>query len=1118
MMNRPSLLPPATSPATPLLTPNASSTVAVLAQVTQQVLASLFNASTNASTAVVMQLRTTAVAATFAVYSPTALQTAIASPVVNTTVPFLPPLTLPGNAASVTIGIPIASLNTSAAGGGGRGGGSLALFAAVVAYNASLFGGVGAALPSGAGVNSSSTGRPGTALSSPSLVSDVVSVRIVITHNASQDGTVAVLPVFTATLTTIDTSTGAGTFPTSGGGLRHNCSLHRVEHVSFVCRAARITLNLTCNGLGAAIIRQDCPVPKTSCSVVNLRTGRIVDSDYCVLQPATTSTGSSSNSNGGRGTNRSQTVLTTTVCTCGGSGTSLNATSARQLLDALGGTVSVAAFSSYVSGQLDATFKASASFDAVGEQSRMVLVIFCSLWIVSLGLCAASYRGTVADAVAIAHHRRPTTEPEVEGHAHDDDVCREVAAWLDVSWLRRVTRALWRRHSLLRLVRRVWFTATATHAATSTVVPTVVTSTVTVTSAAPATDVLGHEAFLLALLTWLTSFTVTCFLLAFLYDWQYPADDSACRIYTTQAACVTGTVLFDPATPKCRWVDAPGGGALSLVAGQLSQWRGSTRLVQTPIASSNGIAAYCTLNDTEQSVRAFVVAFLLGGLASELVSRLLERCSDILLATWTTTSTPVASTIAVVDEDDALPLLRPVPTAVVIALKEALIQRCGDRYGVCFEVLLQLTRGDIASDDDEDDDDDASKRASHWWRRWGQPLMAASVFGVFQVGALYFIFTKAALRSYAWQLSLFSITMLEEVTDAVLIETLQVVVVHVGLTGLLREPLRRVGFASIVMATSKVKQASPGDGEVENGVDGADGADGDKSLTVRPATPVTMPTTKASSVLRRVPLVRWSTTTHRSVDDWLVWLVSRSYPSAIEAALYLLCLLSVALLVYVYSAVIAISLVRQAVFFGGVSVVAMAIAGRYAWWTWHRPRRRRRGRRNRAVMPEDVIARPTAAPTANAVDTKAAGALKAKDTATDASRSRSASWSWSASLPQSQSQQSSAWTLNSDSARSWSSDWTRSNRLIDRDGHTDTDGEKMSLSDWSITFDEEGNDDGDNDEVEVSLSDWDIAFDENDDEQVDWVVTLPSDDVDVDGDVDRDIDFVRPPWSLSSSL
>eukprot|EP01033_Poteriospumella_lacustris_P003418 gene3418-2527_t len=52
----------------------------------------------------------------------------------------------------------------------------------------------------------------------------------------------------------------------------------------------------------------------------------------------------------------------------------------------------------------------------------------------------------------------------------------------------------------------------------------------------------------------MTSVTISFFLLALLYDLQYPADDGSCAFHRDEAACLFRRSLLDPSLTYCQWV------------------------------------------------------------------------------------------------------------------------------------------------------------------------------------------------------------------------------------------------------------------------------------------------------------------------------------------------------------------------------------------------------------------------------------------------------------------------------------------------------------------------------------------------------------------------------------
>ena len=638
-------------------------------QVTQDMMQSLLLAVSNGSASTSFQpfqINTPTIKATMSVYAVNGLSNASSSKPssskFNNTVPMvlLPTVEIPGSKSTVRVGL---TSGTDTSGGGGVG---FQVFASVVSYNASLWAASTSSLSSassssmknGTSTSTSSITAKQVSVSAPKLVSDVVSVSVVLIANASS--LTAILPVFSTSLSVVN----SGNHPIGGVGktvqsLRHNCSVAVVESVSMYCVDSGVSLNLTCNGLGSASVHQECPVSQQSCGIVNMLTGRVIESDYCQIVP-------------------SQSDPDSVVCNCGMS-LDVNGTLARGLLSALGGTVSVAAFSNYLTGQLDSTVVSSKGLKSVvSSQSMVIVLMFVSFWAVVAVMMVLSYWGHKEtddhahdeDGIDHYHHHqsdgqvkevmnddeedsggiasmtgdieenatcvKPAQSQMVRSSTKDKQILLEVVSWTEASFRKRVFVSMKRHHTMLRILRRVWRTVSSRWLRPTIVAPSP-SSAIGPQSEPEAMDMvddqMSHEELICALLTWLTSFTVACFSFALFYDWQYPSDDSSCRVYTSRSGCMSPTSILDPATHKCRWIE--GVQTENSPVGELSQWKNGRVIQQSSISASTassmeGNASYCTLN-TKQSLTAFLLSFMVGALTSALVSMLLDYCSDIIL-------------------------------------------------------------------------------------------------------------------------------------------------------------------------------------------------------------------------------------------------------------------------------------------------------------------------------------------------------------------------------------------------------------------------------------------------------------------------------------------------------
>jgi hypothetical protein len=52
----------------------------------------------------------------------------------------------------------------------------------------------------------------------------------------------------------------------------------------------------------------------------------------------------------------------------------------------------------------------------------------------------------------------------------------------------------------------------------------------------------------------ITILSLSCFILALLYDFQYPTDDGTCSMHLEQENCLDRKLLFDNTETYCKWI------------------------------------------------------------------------------------------------------------------------------------------------------------------------------------------------------------------------------------------------------------------------------------------------------------------------------------------------------------------------------------------------------------------------------------------------------------------------------------------------------------------------------------------------------------------------------------
>jgi hypothetical protein len=361
--------------------------------------------------------------------------------------------------------------------------------------------------------SSSSTGA-GTSIVDK-IVSDIISVKISITN--STGGSKVTLPAFEANIS-VDTST----IPKSVATFRHNCTVGVPEHVRFYCTESKVLMTLNCSGLASAIVRRQCPIPKQVCNLLNLQDLSVTSGDYC--QAVTSSAG----------------FLT---CKCGFTSSNNSAATTAAII-ASGGAVNVAVMTEFVAGDFGTTVAISGSMNSAqfAKESSAVFIVFGCLWFIGLVFIVANY--TVHSSPKLF---RRVGHPEVVPTltmAMIDECHTRMRAYIiatlptifdpTMTWWTRLARQFRSKHAYVRIVSHLLSPEPI--------------------SGGEEERHFQRQKAILEVIQAMTSVTISFFLLALLYDLQYPADDGSCAFHRDEAACLFRRSLLDPSLTYCQWV------------------------------------------------------------------------------------------------------------------------------------------------------------------------------------------------------------------------------------------------------------------------------------------------------------------------------------------------------------------------------------------------------------------------------------------------------------------------------------------------------------------------------------------------------------------------------------
>jgi hypothetical protein len=466
----------------------------------------------------------------------------------------------------------------------------------------------------------------GSVMVTPKMVSDIISIQLQYTK-ANGSTSAATMPVFEANLQLSE----AITFDTAV--LRHNCTVGVMELVSLRCEQSHVWLNLTCTGMASTNVRRKCPVPRTVCSVLNLQDNSVASDDYC----QTVQSGSGS-----------------VLCRCGmDESTSSHNRSTSNLL-ALNGRVSVAAFSSFAAGDFDASVSVIAAplGSQVARDSVIVFLTFGSIWVTALfALLVTFYRmKQPKDLLPIVTAIAPAEPDRRAGLLERTELLKTylyaaLPPALDGRewWLKRFFRALSYRHSYLRVIGQALYVTSTDHTRFH-------------GKRKHKQDRVRRKA-ILGVMYVLTALTMSCFVLAVLYDLQFPVDNGYCAMQADKVSCQYRKTLFDPWTSRCVWEgEQHADASQSLVAATLTESRfGKTLNTITVTPSEDTLlegSKPCVPNANTVTLIAFVCSFVLTSCFAAVLTLMLEFIFDVLSASVSTqgsSSTVLSSELAVKD-------------------------------------------------------------------------------------------------------------------------------------------------------------------------------------------------------------------------------------------------------------------------------------------------------------------------------------------------------------------------------------------------------------------------------------------------------------------------------------
>eukprot|EP00981_Chlorochromonas_danica_P004099 scaffold801_cov178-Ochromonas_danica.AAC.4 len=484
--------------------------------------------------------------------------------------------------------------------------------------------------------NSSSSGNKNASALASHLKSDIITVTVT---NSSSDGA-----QFTANISISNPSSSNSS--SSLAIFEHNCTVEMKEEVVYDCLDAKVVYNLTCSGEASARVEQQCPVSQLQCSVIDMNTYNVVDSDYCTVVSST---------------------KTSVQCKCGysssnntGSSTSPPSSSPTSKSS----SVSVAVTSEYVTGDFSATVSVvgGLSSAAAVEGTMAVLSAFGCLWLVGLlmigsmfvrmdgGLVWRSLWSRVVDILKKAKLRRVRTRGVImplNDSRRGEGVEKVRRLWVSYvmevmpkvfrprCWLHRMWEELCDRHEYLELL--VWWLGSGSGERG---VDKAKSHTGSKKADESRRSRIGDEGSnmmederwekVLSVGRLLTSITISCFLLAWLYDLQYPDDDGSCGQHLTSESCLSRKSPLDSGQSYCKWQTARAVTAAVLVESKQRSVLSSTVIAAT--LTDAELHSQCQYADSQASLLATMLVAVAVSFISTVVTRAMVALFSVILA------------------------------------------------------------------------------------------------------------------------------------------------------------------------------------------------------------------------------------------------------------------------------------------------------------------------------------------------------------------------------------------------------------------------------------------------------------------------------------------------------
>jgi len=432
--------------------------------------------------------------------------------------------------------------------------------------------------------------------------SDIISIQII---NLDGSGEI-ILPVFTTNMSYTPQNYHNQIF-------NHTCSEGIIEQIQYYCTDAQITFNLTCSGsLNAQIIRE-CPLPKQDCSVIDITEQTVRSNDYC----------KASNMSGSN-----------IVCNCGYSQNSLNMSGLN--------SVDVAITTSYSGGYFGMTVSGSVNGDQFVQNSSTIFLLFGGLWGCSFCIVLFNYTDNIENhkfkkkiKPTPQHKSHKTVLPEnliVSNQHHEfytlfeKYIRRALPAEFETrDFFDRFWDNIWNNHPVFKI---------------SKTIGNILIGKKSQTIHALYENNYKHDKIkefrkkertevLYDILHVITSITLSCFILALLYDFQYPSDDGTCANNPNPESCFDRKLLFDSTQTYCTWKPVASPGYLDIID--------NNQIVETirieDLITTFSTVQQCFYNDNDSSIQATIITTVITIAASIPLDIFSSKLIDYLRAT-----------------------------------------------------------------------------------------------------------------------------------------------------------------------------------------------------------------------------------------------------------------------------------------------------------------------------------------------------------------------------------------------------------------------------------------------------------------------------------------------------